>query len=317
MSPRPRPRRLVVAGPLLALVGLFAVVGAPAVTAAGQAPQEAPQQDHGAHGQPVPGGQRAGAQPHGVNDHDAEDDAVALPAYIPPVTAADRAAAFPSVQHHMGHRERINTFVLADQLEWQGAEGRRGAVWDARGWIGRDVTRLWFRTDGDQGGGTLRQARAEVFYGRAVHRWWDILAGVRQDARRRPGPAPAQTWAAFGIQGLAPYWFDVKATAYVGAGGRMQAEADVEYDLLLTNRLILQPRVEAVFSSDDDAERGLAAGVSSTGAGVRLRYEVRREFAPYVGVSWDRSFWPAPAGASAAAGGPGRLRAVVGARAWF
>ncbi len=184
---------------------------------------------------------------------------------MPPVTAADRAAAFPEV-HHTGHRERLNTFVLADQLEWwQGADGRRGAVWDARGWMGRDVTRLWFRTDGDLGAGTLRQARAQVFYGRAVHRFWDVLAGVRRDVR----PGPSQTWAAFGIQGLAPCWFDVQATAYVGAGGRLQAEVDVEYDLLLTNRLILQPRVEAAFSSENDVERRRRPASSATEVGLR------------------------------------------------
>ncbi len=283
----------------------------PATTAAAQTPtaaSPAAAQDQHEH---------AAQREHEANDHDADGDAVPLPEWIPSVTAADRAAAFPDVQHHMGHRERINYFLLADQFEWQGAAGRRGAVWDARGWVGRDVTRLWFRTDGDHGGDGLRHARAQVFYGRAVNRWWDVLAGVRQDAR----PGPAQTWAAFGVQGLAPYWFDVQATAYVGAGGRLQAEADVEYDLLLTNRLILQPRVEAVFSSDDDVERGLAAGVSSTEAGVRLRYEVRREFAPYLGVSWERSFWAAPAtpattGATTAAPS-GRLRAVAGVRAWF
>lgn len=298
------------------LLALIAAVSVTATATAAQAPATPapPQHDHASTGQP-----EAASQRHEADDREADHDAVALPAYIPPVSGADRAAAFPDV-HHMGHRERINTFVLANQLEWQGSTGRRGAVWDARGWIGRDVTRLWFRTDGDHGGGTLRHARAQVFYGRAVNRWWDVLAGVRQDARQQPGPAPAQTWVAFGVQGLAPYWFDVQATAYVGAGGRLQAEADVEYDLLLTNRLILQPRVEAVFSSADDVERRQAAGVSSMEAGVRLRYEVRRELAPYLGVSWERSFWTAAAGGTGAIpGGPaqGRLRAVAGVRAWF
>jgi copper resistance protein B len=130
-------------------------------------------------------------------------------------------------------------------------------------------------------------------------------------------PGAAQTWAAFGVQGLAPYWFDVQVTAYVGAGGRTQLEADVEYDLLLTNRLILQPRVGALVSGTADPERGLGAGLGSTELGVRMRYEIRREFAPYLGVSWDRLYGGTAEAVRAGGGTAGRARLVGGVRAWF
>lgn len=251
-----------------------------------------------------------------VNDHDPDNEpppasAVRGPA-LPPVTEADRVAAFPET-HHMAHRERINSYVLFDQLEWQGGRRGDGAQWDARGWVGRDVTRLWFRTDGAADGGRVDQARIQAFYGRAVRRWWDVVAGIRQDS----GPGPSQTWAAVGVQGLAPYWFDVQATAYVGAGGRTQAEVDVEYDLLLTNRLILQPRMEAAFAGKADPERGLGAGLTSTGIELRVRYEIRRELAPYAGVTWERSFGGTADAARAAGRGAGGARLVLGVRAWF
>jgi uncharacterized protein involved in copper resistance len=110
-----------------------------------------------------------------------------------------------------------------------------------------------------------------------------IVGGVRQDFR----PGPAQTWAAFGVQGLAPYWFDIEATGYIGASGRTHARFEVEYELLFTNRLVLQPLFEAELVSKSDPERGVGAGLSTTDLGFRLRYEIRREFAPYLGITWS------------------------------
>lgn len=270
--------------------------------------------------QPVPaaGHDHAATVPQ-VNDHGPDDQHDHAPAarlpqgpVIPAVTSADRAAAFPDT-HHQAHRERINSFVLFDQLEWVGAQSGGRGRWEGRGWVGRDVTRLWFRSDGAFDGDGVGRARVQAFYGRAVRPWWDVVAGLRQDS----GPRPSQTWAAVGVQGLAPYWFDVQATAYIGAGGRTQAEVDVEYDLLLTNRLILQPRIEAAFAGKADPERGLGAGLTSTGAGVRVRYEIRRELAPYVGVTWDRTFGGTAAVARAAGRGVTDARLVLGVRAWF
>ena len=127
---------------------------------------------------------------------------------------------------------------MFDQLEWQAGDTGNGVSWENKGWIGGDLNRFWFRTEGDGEGGRLGTAYAHALYGRAIARWWDVVAGVRQDLR----PGPAQTWAAVGIQGIAPDWFEVEATAYVGASGRTHVRFETEYELLLTNRLVLQPR---------------------------------------------------------------------------
>jgi len=223
--------------------------------------------------------------------------------------------AAPAQEHegHATHDNAVHSFVLFDQLEWQRGDGVSRGNWDTRGWIGRDRDRIWFRTEGDGSEASLDHAEAHVLYGRAITRWWDLVAGVRQDFR----PGPAQTWAAVGIQGLAPYWFDVEATAYVGAAGRTHARLEADYDLLLTNRLILQPTLVANFHGKSDPERGIGAGLSTTELGLRLRYEIRREVAPYVGVTWDQRFGATADLAEAAGEREAGVRFATGLRLWF
>lgn len=230
----------------------------------------------------------------------------------PAITDADRAAAFPDVEGHGVHDNAVNYYVLFDQFEWQ-AGGDSGLHWDNKGWIGRDIDRLWFRSELDAEDGRVGHAETHLLYGRAVARWWDVVGGVRQDFR----PGPAQTWAAIGIQGLAPYWFEVEVTAYVGAGGRTAVRLETEYELLVTNRLILQPLVEVNLHSKSDPERGIGSGLSTTEIGMRARYEFRRELAPYVGVTWDRRYGRTADFAEASGGKAGGGRLVVGIRTWF
>ena len=236
-----------------------------------------------------------------------------LPPFIPPVTDEDRKAAFPDVEGHAAHDNAVHYFVLFDQLEWQAGKGIDGLSIDSRGWVGRDRDRVWFRAEGDSENGRVGEAQAHVLYGRQFSRWWDVVAGIRQDFR----PGPAQTWAAFGVQGLAPYWFEVEATGYVGASGRTHARFEVEYELLLTNRLVLQPLVEAEIFGKSDPERGVGAGLSTTDVGFRLRYEFRREVAPYVGITWKNKWGKTADFAEAAGEETGGARFVTGLRLWF
>lgn len=251
--------------------------------------------------------------PQDEHAHHGHEQPAPLPAFIPPVTDADRAAAFPQVMGHSVHDEAINYFVLADQLEWQSGRDGRGLAWETKGWIGRDVDRLWFRADGETDDGRLESGDVHLLYGRAISPWWDLVAGVRQDFR----PGSPRTWAAVGIQGLAPYWFEVEATAYIGGSGRTQFTVEAEYELLLTNRLVLQPLVEIDLHGKDDAERGIGAGLSKVETGVRLRYEIRREFAPYLGVVWHRKLSGTADYARAAGERTGGARLVVGLRVWM
>lgn len=234
------------------------------------------------------------------------------PPTVPPLTDADRAAAFPDVEVHPVHDNTVNYFVLVDQLEGLSGGGETGGSWDTIGWIGWDRDRVWFRTEGEGAGGRLGEASADLLYGRAIARWWDVVAGIRQDFR----PGPARTWAAVGLQGVAPYWFEIQATAYLGASGRTLFELETEYELLLTNRLILQPLIEARIYGKSDPERGIGAGLSTTEAGLRLRYELRRELAPYVGVTWNRKLFGTANFAKAAGEETSGTRLTFGIRLW-
>jgi copper resistance protein B len=242
-----------------------------------------------------------------------EQTAPELPPFIPPLTDDDRRAAFPDVEGHTVHDHGVNYFVLFDQFEWQGGSTVSGINLDSRGWVGRDRDRLWFRYEGERTDGRVEEAHADVLYGHQFSRWWDLVVGIRQDFR----PGPSQTWAAFGVQGLAPYWFEIEATGYLGAAGRAQARIAVEYDLLLTNRVILQPLFEAAANGKSDPARGQGAGLATTDLGLRLRYEFKRELAPYLGVTWTNK-WGKTADFAAAAGeDTGGARLVTGVRLWF
>jgi copper resistance protein B len=249
----------------------------------------------------------------GTLDHSATDGAQNLPPFIPRLTDDDRKSAFPDVEGHSIHGDAVNYFVLFDQLEWQTRQDTNGINLDSQGWIGRDRNRLWFRAEADAENGHVGDAQAHVLYARQFARWWDVVAGIRQDFR----PGAPQTWAAFGVQGLAPYWFEVQATAYVGASGRTHARFEVEYELLLSNRLILQPLVEAEVFAKSDPERGIGAGLSTTDAGFRVRYEWRREFAPYVGVTWNRKWGETSDFAEASGESTEAAWLALGVRLWF
>jgi copper resistance protein B len=236
-----------------------------------------------------------------------------LPPFIPPVTEEARQAAFPDVEGHAVHDRALSYYVLFDQLEWRAAGDTNGVSVDSRGWIGRDRDRLWFRAEGDGESGRVGEAQTHVLYGRQFARYWDVVGGIRQDFR----PGPAQTWAAFGVQGLAPYWFDIEATGYVGASGRTHARFEVEYELLFTNRLVLQPLFEAEVVGKSDPERGVGAGLSTTDLGFRLRYEVKREFAPYLGITWSNKWGKTADFAEADGERKGGARFVTGLRLWF
>jgi copper resistance protein B len=241
--------------------------------------------------------------------------------YQPPaLTAADRAAAFPDLSgHDMSAHMDDDPFVwmvLVDRLEWQQASSDHALAWDAKAWLGHDDNRLWLRSEGrgePPEHGRVEHADIEALWGKPISPWWDVLFGVRHDFN----PSPSQTWAAIGVQGMAPYKFDVQATAYVGEGGQTAAQVEVEYDVLLTNRLILQPRIEAIAYGRDDAERGIGSGLSEVDAGLRLRYEIRRDFAPYVGIEWGRSYGRSADFARAEGEEIEDTRLVAGVRFWF
>ncbi|MER3546956.1 MAG: copper resistance protein CopB [Rhodanobacteraceae bacterium] len=177
--------------------------------------------------------------------------------------------------------------LLIDQLEVvHDSHGNNAAFLDAQAWYGEGFNKLWVKAEGESAKGKLEDLRTEVLWDHAISAYWGTQLGIRRDF----GEGPGRTWAAFGVQGLAPYWFDTEATFYVGSNGRTAARAQFEYEELLTQRLVLQPKFEVNLYGEEDRERGIGAGLSDARLGLRLRYEIRREFAPYVGVVWQQRF---------------------------
>jgi copper resistance protein B len=175
--------------------------------------------------------------------------------------------------------------VMLDQLELEGGSGGTALAWDAQAWYGGDYNKVWLKTEGSPDPGDYDASRNELLWDHALTRWWDLQTGVRYDL----GHGPARGWAAVGVAGLAPYWFDVEATLYLGEAGRTAARLQVEHDLLLTQRLILQPEIETNFYGKSDAAREVSSGLSDLQVALRMRYEIRRELAPPMGVALRRS----------------------------
>ncbi len=232
---------------------------------------------------------------------------------VAPLTDADRRAVYRGgALHDMGDTE-LHSYFVFDQLEWQHRAAGGTLNWNGNGWIGGDLDRLWLRTEGSRVGSRLEDAEVQALWGHSITPWWDLVAGVRHDFR----PSAAQTWLAFGIQGLALYNFESEVTAFVGQRGQASLRVEGRYDLLITNRLILQPSLEANLFAKDDAARGQGAGLGDTSLGLRLRYEVDRQFAPYLGISWDRSYGNSARMVVREGGRRSELSVLAGVRVWF
>lgn len=265
--------------------------------------------DHGAT--PMPQAEPMQGMDHSAMDHDMPTTQPREP--IPQVTDADRAAAFPDVIAHAMHDDAIQRFVMINRLEAWDADPGTGMEWEGQAWIGTDLNRLWLRSEGERVDGDTESADLEVLYGRSVARWWDVVAGVRHDFK----PGASQDFAAFGVIGLAPQMFEIEATAYVGERGQTAARFEAEREVLLTNRLILQPLVEVNLFGKDDRQRGIGSGLSTAEVGLRLRYEFTRKFAPYIGVVRERAFGGTADFRRLDDEDIDDTRLVIGLRTWF
>lgn len=209
--------------------------------------------------------------------------------------------------------EKVFATLLVDSLEAVRSDGRTTGAYGLMARVGRDYNRLVIKAEGEVSGGRVEQARTEALWSRGVATFWDAQLGLRHDS----GGGPGRTWLAAGVQGLAPYWFEIDATAYLGDGGRSALRLGAEYELLVTQKLILQPRIEANFYGRSDPARALGKGLSDVTAGLRLRYEFTRQFAPYVGIEWASRFGETADLARAAGERSRETRWVAGVRFWF
>lgn len=277
-----------------------------------EAPEpKAEEADHAAMGHATPT-QDPGAVDHAATGHARAATVPRTP--IPPLTEEDRLAARPPPADHPVHDNTVQHYVLFNRLEGFDADDEgEGQAWEGQAWVGTDLDKLWLRSEGERLGGRTESADLEVLYGRAVSPWWDLVAGVRHDFE----PGVSQDFLAFGVQGLAPYKFEVEATAYLGKSGQSALRLEAEYETLLTNRLVLQPLVEFEAYGRDDAERGIGSGPSSAEAGLRLRYEIVRQFAPYVGIVREWTFGRTADLRREEGEAPHDTRIVAGIRLWF
>ncbi|MEW6613471.1 MAG: copper resistance protein B [Pseudomonadota bacterium] len=214
--------------------------------------------------------------------------------------------------------DAIYSFILIDQLEHQWNQGANSIYWDAQGWVGRDYHKLWIKTEGQSRAARARgEAEVQALYSRLIAPYWDFQAGVRYDTRFGRDDNPSRTFLVVGLQGLAPYWFDVEPALFLSDKGELSARLTAEYDLLFTQRLVLQPRLEVNASARRVEDFELGSGVNNMELGLRLRYEIRREFAPYIGVSWDRKFGGTADFARRAGEEVDNTALVAGLRVWY
>lgn len=207
------------------------------------------------------------------------------------------------------------TSVWLDRLEAGVGDDDTTWLWDAQGWIGGDIHRFVWKTEGqadDHEG--LGEVEVQALYSRAVRPFWDVQIGLRQDVVR---DGEDTTHLVAGLQGVAPGWWEIDAAAFLSQHGDLTARIEAEQDLRLTQRWILQPRVELDLSATDAPTRGLSPGLTGLEAGLRLRYEIQREFAPYVGVEWHSTFGTAADQARTLGHPTEDTRLLIGIRAWF
>jgi copper resistance protein B len=208
--------------------------------------------------------------------------------------------------------EHVFYHLLFDQLE--GRFGRDSSFrWEGEGWAGTDMNRVVLKSEGTVTKGVMEEGDQELLYDRPISTYFNVQGGLRYDLDSAPG----RGWAAFGIEGLAPLFFHVSATGYVSDRGHLAGKVEGNYDLLLTQTLILQPQLEMNFYSKDDPARMIGAGFSDLDAGLRLRYEITRKFAPYIGVTYENRFGDSARFARLAGGQASDLRFSTGVRIWF
>jgi copper resistance protein B len=187
--------------------------------------------------------------------------------------------------------------------------------WDGEGWIGTDTNRLWLKSEGFINNGTTSDGDHEALYDRPIPhmRYFDAQFGVRVDL----DSGPTRTWAAVGIEGLAPYRFEFAPTLYIRGGGHIAGRLTGSYDLLLTQRWILQPEAELNFYSEDNPSRQIGSGLSDLDTGMRLRYEIKRKFAPYIGFAYSGKYGNSARYSHQVGETTSTARFVFGLRLWF
>ncbi|MDD3650302.1 copper resistance protein B [Immundisolibacter sp.] len=245
--------------------------------------------------------------------------AVLLGSAVAPALAADAGAGrVPADWPHVHEDDQNFGYLLVDRLEYRADDGPDHLLWDAQGWYGGDYRRLWLKTEGESPvSNSHGEAELQALYGRLVAPYWDLQAGLRYDRAYGSGRDRDRAFGVLGVQGLAPYRFDTELALFVSEDGDVSARAQFEHELLLSQRLVLQPRLEINAAAQEVKSWGVGRGIDDVQLGLRLRYELRRQFAPYVGVEWVRTLGDSADFARAKGLETSNFGLVAGLRLWF
>ena len=290
-------------------------------TPAPQPQTAAPAEPHAQHDH---GDKPAAAAPDGHAGHEMAEEFVDppeagndVPPDAPAEFAADRFFGVGDMNRARGilrdeHGGMLTYKIMGDMIEYRSQDSDDGYAWNGEAWFGGDIDRLVIKTEGE-GGEEIESAEIQALYSRAWDHVTDLQIGIRQDVE----PNPSRTYLALGFETVLPSWFEVEGALFVGQRGQVLARLDGNYDFRLTQRLVLQPRAEVNFAARDDAAIGIGSGLSDAELGLRLRYEFQREFAPYIGISWERKFGDTADYARADGESAETTSFVVGLRAWY
>ncbi len=227
--------------------------------------------------------------------------------HVPKAMAQARAALFRST------RDSRASLVRLDQLEWRMGKAKDGLAWQGRAWTGGDLDRFLLRSEGAMEGGAVEEGEVRALWSHAIGPYANLETGIRQDF----GHGPARTHATLGVDAMLPYWIEAEGAVFLSHKGDVTARVELTHDMRLTNRLILQPRLEADLSAQDVPELGLGSGITEASAGLRLRYAIQSRFAPYVGVHRERKFGDTARYARAAGEGTETTSFVAGVFFFF
>ena len=216
------------------------------------------------------------------------------------------------VQAGMGDDPLLSK-VMIDQFEQRFTNGSDPLVLEADVWVGKDLNKAWFKIDAEYVDSTLEEFEFQALYSRAVAPFWDFQVGWRHNTQ----PKPTTDWLALGFKGLAPYWFEIDGGLFIGDGGQVNVRVQAEYEIMLTQKWVLSPEATVNIYGQTDEEHEIGSGLSDTQLGLRLRYEIKREFAPYIGINWNQKYGKTADFARAAGAVTNDLQFVAGIRAWF
>jgi copper resistance protein B len=247
---------------------------------------------------------------HGATANEADAPTVPVADQPPHITQGWA----PPVEDQM----RFN-YVILDRLEFSSGKAPDALTWDAQGWYGGDYNKLWWKAEGDTqlSGRAEGEGELQTLYSRLIAAFWDVQAGLRYDWAWSPGKDSNRAYAVLGLEGLAPYWFEIEPAFFLSENGELSARLSATYEILLTQRIVLQPRLDLNAAFSDAPEFSVGSGFNDVEIGLRLRYEISRQVAPYLGVAWKRQLGKTADLTRAAGDSVKDVRFVIGIRVWW